>query len=133
MSAHVSVFDLKRFAEERLVPDELPAFEEHLAGCGECAARLQHAATRELHARGLAALVSEAPVKPTRAVVALFALAASVLVVLSVGQGPRRSASPYASFLPDQHGEAPLAATPADAGMLPGAALALVDGGEQQP
>ena len=53
MTAHVSVFDVKRFAEARLGADELPSFEAHLPACAACAAKLQQAATRELRRRWL--------------------------------------------------------------------------------
>src|SRR5690242_34521 len=105
MSAHVSVFDLKRFAEERLAADELPSFEAHLSACAACAGRLQKAATRELRARGLDGFLSEAPAKSAPAAAALIAFAASVLFVLSLGQGPmhfskHRSPEPLA----ERHG-----------------------------
>lgn len=86
MSAHVSVFDLKRFAEEQLAPDELPSFEQHLTTCASCAGRLQLAATRELRARGLGSFVGQTPSRPVAAV--LIAVAASVLFALSLGRGP---------------------------------------------
>ena len=95
MNAHVSVFDLKRFAEARLGDDELPSFEQHLSACASCAGKLQTAATRELKARGIA--LGEAPSRPMAAV--LLAIAASVLVALSVGaQGPGARMHPRPVF-----------------------------------
>lgn len=90
MSAHVSVFDLKRFAEERLDAEELPSFEDHLAACTSCAGRLQLAAARELHARGLDSFLAEPSSKPRPVAAVLVAAAASVLFALSLGQGPMR-------------------------------------------
>ena len=127
MSAHVTVFDLKRFAEERLGADELPSFEDHLAACASCAGRLQLAATRELHARGLDSFLSEAPSRPVAAV--LIAVAASVLFALSLGQGPVRFPQHAGGVGPlEQHGSSPLV-SPADAG---DGSLAFFDGGPRR-
>lgn len=127
MSAHVSVFELKRFAEERLGSDELPAFERHLAACGSCAEKLSRAATRELHARGHGALLGE----PSRPVgTALIALAASVLFALFLGQGPARFAQhPSGYGAVEVHGFAPLIPAPSDAG---DGSYAFFDGGKRR-
>ncbi|GEM_PF-2787569 len=96
MSAHVSVFDLKRFAEARLGDDELPSFEQHLAACASCAGKLQAAATRELKVRGLDGLL-ESPSRPMAAV--LLAIAASVFFALSLGtQGGSARLHPGPAF-----------------------------------
>ncbi len=118
MSAHVSVFDLKRFAQARLAADELPSFEQHLTACASCAGRLQWAATRELHARGLDGFLTEAGPKPVAAM--LIALAASVLFALSLGHGPMRL-SPQG-----MHGALPSLTATADGG---DGSLAFFDGG----
>ena len=133
MSAHVSVFELKRFAEDRFAPEELPAFERHLAVCAECAGRLQKAATRELHARGLGGLLAEAPVRSAPAAATLIAFAASVLVVLSLGRTPLKFPEPSSvrAFVSlQQHGPPPLAV---DAGMALDGTIAFYDGGGEQP
>ena len=128
MTAHVSVFDLKRFAEDRLAAEELPSFEQHLAACASCAGRLQLAAARELHARGLDSALGEQKPRPMGAV--LIAVAASVLFALSLGQGPvrfpphARGAGPL-----EQQGAAPLSAAPADAG---DGSIAFFDGGPRR-
>ena len=128
MSAHVSVFDLKRFAEERLGADELPSFEQHLAACGSCAGRLQLAASRELHARGLDALLGPTPARPIAAV--LIAAAASLLFALSLGQGPIRFPQDSVGADPlEQHGSSPLISAPADAG---DGSIAFFDGGRRR-
>jgi hypothetical protein len=134
MSAHVSVFDLKRFAEARLLADELPAFERHLAVCGDCAGRLQKAATRELHARGLGVWAEATPFTPSgvegRSWAALIAFAASVLVVLSMGRVPLKfSEPPREPAYVEQHGAPPLAVAPVDAGMMIDGTIAFYDGG----
>ena len=118
MSAHVSVFDLKRFAEARLAADELPSFEQHLTACASCAGRLQLAATRELHARGLDGFLTQADPKPVAAM--LIALAASVLFALSLGHGPVRFS------LQGIHGGLPSLTASADGG---DGSLAFFDGG----
>ena len=128
MSAHVSVFDLKRFAEERLGDDELPSFEQHLAACASCAGRLQRAASRELHARGLDVFLGEPATRPVAAV--LIAVAASVLFALSLGQGPIRFPQHATGGGPlEQHGSAPLISGPADAG---DGSIAFFDGGPRR-
>lgn len=133
MSAHVSVFDLKRFAEARLGADELPSFEEHLSACAACAAKLQQAATRELGRRGLLPLPEVASRKNGMLAIAA---AASVLFVLSLGQGPLHFSSP-------RHDEGPvlengpvqlpmpliLGAAPVDGGV---GSLAFNDGGARK-
>ena len=130
MSAHVSIFELKRFAEERLLPEELPAFESHLAVCGACAGRLQTAATRELRARGLDGWLVPAAAPSGPALAALVAFAASVLFVFSLGSGPLRfPPGPPDSMRAEQHGTPPLLAPAVDAGMLDGT-VAFFDGGE---
>jgi hypothetical protein len=128
MSAHLSVFDLKRFTQQRLGADELPSFEAHLAGCAGCSGRLQQAATRELQARGLDSWLVERPTASTPVVAALIALAASVLFVVLVGQGgPLKF--PQGSSPVEQHGSPAVAAAPADGGM-PQGTLAFFDGGK---
>jgi hypothetical protein len=127
MSAHASVFDLKRFAEERLAPDELPSFEQHLSACASCAGRLQLAAARELHARGLEAHLGEAAPRPVAAV--LIALAASVLFALSLGQGPVRFPHATRGGAFEQQGPAALSSAPADAG---DGSIAFFDGGPRR-
>ena len=131
MTAHVSIFDLKRFAEERLLPEELPAFEGHLAVCGACAGRLQTAATRELRARGLDGFLQPSSVPAGPALAALVAFAASVLFLFSLGNGPLHfPQAPRDSMIAEQHPTPPLLS--ADAGMLDGT-VAFYDGGEFHP
>ena len=129
MSAHVSVFELKRFTQARLAADELPSFEQHLAACGSCAGRLQQAASRELSARGLDGFLDEASPHPLAAV--LIAIAASVLFALSLGQGPvgfpHRSTG-QGSFFSAQ-GSSPFRSAAADAG---DGSLAFFDGGPRR-
>ena len=114
MTAHVSVFDLKRFAEERLAADELPSFEDHLSACASCADRLQLAAARELHSRGLDAYLGETKPRPVGAV--LIAVAASVLFALSLGQGPMLRFAPHARGpgASELHPGSPFTSVPAD-------------------
>ncbi len=128
MSAHVSVFDLKRFAEARLAPEELPSFEQHLEACASCAGRLQQAATRELHKLGLDSLLGEPARRPLAGV--LIAAAASVLFALSLGQGPIRFPPHSAGAGPHEPiGSSPLNAVPADAGFE---SFAFFDGGPRR-
>ncbi len=134
MSACICVFELKRFAEGRFAPEELPAFEQHLAVCGGCAGKLQRAAARELTARGLGGLLAEAPARSTPAAAALLAFAASVLVALSIGRAPLKFPQPSEGpVFSRQHGPAPLAMVPTDAGMLPEGSIAFYDGGGEHP
>lgn len=130
MSAHVSVFDVKRFTEARLGADELPSFEQHLAACASCAAKLQQAATRELHARGLGPLLAPAAPRPVAAVA--IAVAASVLFALSLGQGPVHFSSPHRSEGPvAENGPALLITAPGSADGGTGS-LAFNDGGARR-
>lgn len=132
MSAHVSVFDIKRFAQAQLSNDELPGFEHHLSACDACALRLQWAATSELKARGLEHWLEPAPAKsaPVWAVLVALATSAALMVLgsptlpkfdeVSYGVGPSQSA-----------GVPPLSTLPADGGMLNGS-LAFFDAGERR-
>src|SRR4051812_36303010 len=125
MSAHVSVFELKRFVEQRMAADELPEFEEHVGACAVCAQKLQRAAGRELGVRGLAVELERS--QPAPALAALVALAASVLVVLMIGRGPLQLPTPpVENFTAEVHGSAPVISAPADGGM---GAVAFFDGG----
>ncbi|MBX7117044.1 MAG: hypothetical protein K1X64_22180 [Myxococcaceae bacterium] len=131
MSAHVSVFDIKRFTEERLSREELPVFERHLAACAACAAHLQRAAVRELRVRGLDGHVLPPVTQRAPALAVALALAASFafFIVSSRGFSTPLQTSPDTV---DIHGSTPLTFAPADGGVFNNS-LAFYDGGEHRP
>ncbi len=136
MTAHVSIFDLKRFTEQRLGTDELPSFEEHLSACAACAARLQQAATRELARQGLLPLPAPANVNVHRPfAAAAIALAASVMFVLSQGQAtlhfPSQSSRADVSVVENGTPMQPLAVPVLGAGLAVDGGLAFKDGGRR--
>ena len=130
MSPHVSIFDIKRFAEERLGFDELPAFEDHLSACTVCAGRLQVASTRELRARGLEAFLSPAPAKFPSFLTGMIAAAACVAFFISGAPAPFRASQEASASDSEIHGSNPITPAPADGGMLNGG-IAFYDGGDR--